>query len=87
VNGENESMEEVDMDGSESDQELTGNETDERWLSNNFQYLFSTIGHTLSRIIHFASNVKKFVSNKTKSLFACFRPTVCTQLTSMLLVG
>jgi hypothetical protein len=29
VNGENESMEEVDMDGSESDQELTGNETDE----------------------------------------------------------
>jgi hypothetical protein len=27
VNGE--SMEEVDMDGSESDQELTGNETDE----------------------------------------------------------
>ena len=29
VNGENESMEEVDMDGSESDQEFTGNETDE----------------------------------------------------------
>ena len=29
VNGENGSMEEVDMDGSESDQELTGNETDE----------------------------------------------------------
>jgi hypothetical protein len=29
VNGENESMQEVDMDGSESDQELTGNETDE----------------------------------------------------------
>ena len=29
VNGENESMEDVDMDGSESDQELTGNETDE----------------------------------------------------------
>jgi hypothetical protein len=29
VNGENESMVEVDMDGSESDQELTGNETDE----------------------------------------------------------
>ena len=29
VNGENESMEEVDMDGSESDQELTGNDTDE----------------------------------------------------------
>jgi hypothetical protein len=29
VNGENENMEEVDMDGSESDQELTGNETDE----------------------------------------------------------
>ena len=48
---------------------------------------FSTIGHTLSRIIHLASNVKKFVSNKTKSPFACFRPTVCTQLTSMLLVG
>jgi hypothetical protein len=29
VNGENESMEEVDMDGRESDQEFTGNETDE----------------------------------------------------------
>ena len=29
MNGENESMEEVDMDGSESDQELTDNETDE----------------------------------------------------------
>jgi hypothetical protein len=29
VNGENESIEEVDMGGSESDQELTGNETDE----------------------------------------------------------
>ena len=29
VNGENESMEEADMAGSESDQELTGNETDE----------------------------------------------------------
>ena len=29
MNGENENMEEVDMDGSESDQELTGNETDE----------------------------------------------------------
>jgi hypothetical protein len=29
VNRENKSMEEVDMDGSESDQELTGNETDE----------------------------------------------------------
>ena len=29
MNGENEGMEEVDMDGSESDQELTGNETDE----------------------------------------------------------
>jgi hypothetical protein len=29
VIGENESMEEVDMDESESDQELTGNETDE----------------------------------------------------------
>jgi hypothetical protein len=29
VNGENESMEEVDMDGSKSDQEFTGNETDE----------------------------------------------------------
>jgi hypothetical protein len=29
VNGENESMVEVDMDGSESDQELAGNETDE----------------------------------------------------------
>ena len=29
MNGENESMEEEDMDGSESDQELTGNETDE----------------------------------------------------------
>jgi hypothetical protein len=29
VNGENEGMEEVDMDGSESDQELTGNETEE----------------------------------------------------------
>jgi hypothetical protein len=29
VNGENESMEEVDMDGSESDQEFTDNETDE----------------------------------------------------------
>jgi hypothetical protein len=29
MNGENESMEEVDMDGSESGQELTGNETDE----------------------------------------------------------
>jgi hypothetical protein len=29
MNGENESMEEVDMDGNESDQELTGNETDE----------------------------------------------------------
>ena len=28
MNGENESMEEVDMDGSEGDQELTGNETD-----------------------------------------------------------
>jgi hypothetical protein len=27
LNGENESMEEVDMDGSESDRELTGNET------------------------------------------------------------
>ena len=34
MNGENESMEEVDMDGSESDQELTGNETDEsEWAS------------------------------------------------------
>ena len=29
MNRENKSMEEVDMDGSESDQELTGNETDE----------------------------------------------------------
>jgi hypothetical protein len=29
VNGKNESMEEVDMAGSESDQELTGGETDE----------------------------------------------------------
>jgi hypothetical protein len=29
VNCENESMEDVDMDGSGSDQELTGNETDE----------------------------------------------------------
>jgi hypothetical protein len=29
VNGENESMVEVVMDGSESDQVLTGNETDE----------------------------------------------------------
>jgi hypothetical protein len=29
VNDENESMEEVDMDGSESDQEFTDNETDE----------------------------------------------------------
>ena len=29
MNGENESTEDVDMDGSESDQELTGNETDE----------------------------------------------------------
>ena len=29
MNGENESMEEVDMDGSESDQEFTGNETDD----------------------------------------------------------
>jgi hypothetical protein len=29
VNGENENMEELDMDGCESDQELTGNETDE----------------------------------------------------------
>jgi hypothetical protein len=29
VNNENENMEEVDMEGSESDQELTGNETDE----------------------------------------------------------
>jgi hypothetical protein len=29
VDGETESMEEVDMDGSESDQELIGNETDE----------------------------------------------------------
>jgi hypothetical protein len=29
VNSENESKEEVDMEGSESDQELTGNETDE----------------------------------------------------------
>ena len=29
MNGKNESMEEVDMDGSECDQELTGNETGE----------------------------------------------------------
>jgi hypothetical protein len=29
VNNENENIEEVDMEGSESDQELTGNETDE----------------------------------------------------------
>jgi hypothetical protein len=29
VNGESERMEEVHMDGSESDQELTGSETDE----------------------------------------------------------
>ena len=29
ANGENEGMEEVDMDGNESDQELTGNETDQ----------------------------------------------------------
>jgi hypothetical protein len=34
VNGEHDSMEEVDMDGSESDQEFTGNETDEsEWAS------------------------------------------------------
>jgi hypothetical protein len=29
---------------------------------------------------HFSSNVTKFVSNNTKSSFACFRPTVCTHL-------
>jgi hypothetical protein len=36
------SMEEVDMDGSESDQELTGNETDEsKWASKVFEvYLY-----------------------------------------------
>ena len=34
MNGENESMEEVDMNGSESDQELTSSETDEsEWAS------------------------------------------------------
>ena len=34
MNGEYESMEEEDMDGRESDQELTGSETDEsEWAS------------------------------------------------------
>ena len=40
MNGENESMEEVGMDGSESDQELTGNETDEsEWACLKYIYM------------------------------------------------
>jgi hypothetical protein len=36
-------MEEVDMDGSESDQELTGNETDESaWACLKYVYIWST---------------------------------------------
>ena len=36
------SMEEVDMDGSESDQELTGNETDEsKWASKVHEHVWS----------------------------------------------
>ena len=41
MNGENESMEEVDMDRGESDQELTGNQTDESHC----------MSHSLSRVV------------------------------------
>ena len=44
VNGENESMEEVDMDGSKSDQELTGNETDwSEWASKVREHVWSML--------------------------------------------
>ena len=42
MNGENQSMEEVDMDGSENDQELTGSETDEsEWASKVHEHVWS----------------------------------------------
>jgi hypothetical protein len=53
-------MEEVDMDGSESDQELTGNETDEsEWASkvhehvwNMFIFMFFTLFKSRYSAIH-----------------------------------
>ena len=54
MNGENESMEEVDMDGSESDQELTGGETDEsKWASKVHEHVW--YGQQKIDIKHFAA--------------------------------
>ena len=53
---------------------ITYQEGEEGWEC--FLWCDSVRKRKLSRIIHFASNVKKFVSNKTKSPFACFRPTL-----------